>query len=163
MVGLGFTLVEDASYYGGALLEGGAAGLVGSFVVRGVLSTFMHPLFTSMTGVGLGLASRSDSRWVKFGAPAAGLLMAMDLHCLWDFASAEAAADESFVLPGIVYLTILIPALSGVVALVGFSLGQERSILRRNLAPELQSGLLSQEEYDSLSTAAAGWARPCVR
>lgn len=152
MVGLGFTLVEDALYYGRAVVEAGAIGLVGSFVIRGLLSTFMHPLFTSMTGIGLGLASRSDNRGIKLLAPAAGLLMAMDLHFLWDFAAAQASEDGG-VVEVIMYLAVIMPALLGVLALAGFSLGQERAILRRNLTPELQNGLLSQEEYDSLSTA----------
>lgn len=72
MVGLGFATVENFGYYDGAVMEGGAAGLAGLFVMRGILSPFIHSLFTSMTGIGLGLASRSGRRWVKIGAPRPG-------------------------------------------------------------------------------------------
>ena len=52
------------------------------FIVRGVISPFNHPLFTAMTGIGLGLARRSNSSFVKFFAPVARLLAAMTVHSL---------------------------------------------------------------------------------
>ena len=69
MVGLGFAMTENVKYYGVAVLEHNA---VGVFIVRGLFSPFAHPLFTGMTGVGLGLAAQSTNRFTKFVAPAAG-------------------------------------------------------------------------------------------
>src|SRR5205809_319359 len=59
--GLGFAFTENVLYFGRAFLAGQEQSLttgffaVGfTFVLRGVLSPFAHPLFTAMTGIGLG-------------------------------------------------------------------------------------------------------------
>ena len=60
MVGLGFAMMENIGYYIGALVrpEVGGAQLLGfTFVLRGVLSPFAHPVFTSMTGIGVAYAA----------------------------------------------------------------------------------------------------------
>src|ERR1041385_8889317 len=54
MVGLGFAMTENILYYGKAALGGGGQ-LTLTFVLRGAMAPFSHPLFTSMTGIGLGL------------------------------------------------------------------------------------------------------------
>jgi len=56
MVGLGFAMTENIKYYGMAVAENNALGV---FIVRGIFSPFAHPLFTGMTGVGLGLAAQT--------------------------------------------------------------------------------------------------------
>ncbi|HLL86034.1 MAG TPA: PrsW family intramembrane metalloprotease [Thermoleophilaceae bacterium] len=82
MVGLGFALTENVLYYGRAGLEGDGA-LAATFFVRGVLSPFAHPLFTAMTGMGLGLAAlREGTGWRV--ASVIGLFGAMVLHSLWN-------------------------------------------------------------------------------
>src|SRR3954465_11334026 len=59
MVGVGFAFTENILCPGGAYMgDNHTAGGLGSattlFVVRGVFSPFAHPLFTSLTGVGVG-------------------------------------------------------------------------------------------------------------
>jgi RsiW-degrading membrane proteinase PrsW (M82 family) len=61
LVGVGFAFVEDIVYYLSALSEGGAAGLTTTVVLRGVISPFAHPLFTSATGLGFGIGLTSRS------------------------------------------------------------------------------------------------------
>src|SRR6266498_2306439 len=56
MVGLGFAMTENIQYYGKAVMERGAGGLTFVFILRGALAPFSHPMFTSMTGIGLGIA-----------------------------------------------------------------------------------------------------------
>lgn len=148
MVALGFATVENFDYYGSGFLQGGAEGAILTFVVRGVVSPFAHPLFTSMTGIGLGLASRSDKTWVKFGAPVGGLLAAMVLHALWNASGIPFGLVSFF---GI-YLLVMVPALAGVLAMVVYSLRREGRIISQYLSPELGSGLLSRQEYDMLGT-----------
>ena len=61
MVGLGFAMMENISYYIDALLKperGGTSCSAITFVLRGVLSPFAHPIFTSMTGIGVAYARR---------------------------------------------------------------------------------------------------------
>lgn len=154
MVGLGFAMTENFLYYGRAFVEGGIEGSLLLFVIRGVLSPFNHPLFTAMTGIGLGLSRQTDQTWVKYGAPLAGLLAAITLHFLWNSASVPLALLG---LPEpIVILTMLVllavPMVVGVLAVVFFSLRREGHIVRHYLTPELQSGLLSREEYETLGS-----------
>src|SRR5947209_19399641 len=67
MVGLGFAMTENVKYYGMAFNDHNA---VGVFIVRGLFSPFAHPLFTGMTGIGLGLAAQTEKRGVQLIAPA---------------------------------------------------------------------------------------------
>ena len=60
MVGLGFAMVENVGYYINAIVtpeRGGIALLGYTFVLRGVLSPLLHPIFTSMTGLGVAYAA----------------------------------------------------------------------------------------------------------
>ena len=73
MVGLGFAFAENVDYYGRALQAGGTAGLALLFTLRGMIAPFSHPLFTSMTGLGLGIARQSKSRAVGVRRAGRGL------------------------------------------------------------------------------------------
>jgi RsiW-degrading membrane proteinase PrsW (M82 family) len=66
------------------VLEGGAVDSLITFIVRGVLSPFNHPILTSMTGIGLGLAIESNKTYIKFVASALGLLLAILAHSVWN-------------------------------------------------------------------------------
>ncbi|MGH3244254.1 MAG: PrsW family intramembrane metalloprotease [Spirillospora sp.] len=82
MVGLGFAMMENITYYMRAYDEGGAQQLTAVFVLRGLIAPLSHPLFTSMTG--LGVAYAATHRRGQIAAPLAGLLGAMVLHGLWN-------------------------------------------------------------------------------
>ena len=148
MVGLGFAMAENFLYYGRTFAEGGIEGSLLVFALRGIISPFAHPLFTSMTGIGLGLARQSNNTFVKFVAPVVGLLAAMMLHSLWNFSGVPLG------LLGFlgVYLVVMVPALIGVLVLVAFGLNREGRVIRHYLTPELQSGLISQHQYDALGS-----------
>lgn len=86
---LGFAAVENILYYGNAakaeMLSAKADGaLVSTFVVRGILAPWGHPLYTSMTGLGFGLSRETTKTWVKWCAPIFGYLGAVFLHCVWN-------------------------------------------------------------------------------
>lgn len=131
MVALGFAMTENVQYYGGALSKGGdAAGAV--FVLRGMLSPFSHPLFTSMTGIGVGWAAQS-TRWpVKLLAPWLGLGMAMGLHAMWNLSATIQA--EAWLLT---YLFIMFPCALGVGLVLLFALQREGNLLRAHLKGEI--------------------------
>ncbi len=99
-----------------------------------------------MTGIGLGIACQSDRRSVRFLAPLAGLGLAMFLHFLWN---GSASLGPLFI---VAYLFVMMPVFFGVLALVYYSLRQEGQVLREHLWAEVQNGLLTREEYDSLSS-----------
>src|SRR5579875_3432315 len=67
MVGLGFAMTENIGYYMGAFVSpahGGVRLLAYTFVLRGVLSPLLHPIFTSMTGLGAAYtASHRHAGW----------------------------------------------------------------------------------------------------
>lgn len=84
VIALGFATVENVLYYGRGLLGGGLFGLALLFVLRGVLSPFAHATFTSMTGIGCGIARESHKTFVRVVMPVAGYVCAMLLHMLWN-------------------------------------------------------------------------------
>ncbi|WP_242911131.1 PrsW family intramembrane metalloprotease [Actinomadura terrae] len=85
MVGLGFAMMENITYYMRAYDDGGAQQLQAVFVLRGLVAPLSHPLFTAMTG--LGVAYAATHRRGQILAPLAGLLGAMLLHGLWNGAT----------------------------------------------------------------------------
>lgn len=147
MVALGFAMTENFQYYGNALAQGGAFDLSVTFVLRGIMSPFSHPLFTSFFGIGLGLARQSDSPMAKFLAPPAGLAIAMALHATWN---ATATIHVGAWL--LAYLLIMLPAGLAVLIIVGFSLRHEGGLLRTYLAPEVNEGRLSAADYQYLQS-----------
>ena len=58
LIGAGFAFTENIQYFAIAFIEGGAVDLTTTFFVRGILSPFAHAMFTSVTGLALGLAAR---------------------------------------------------------------------------------------------------------
>lgn len=149
MIGLGFTLVEDLIYHARAFAEAGLGGSIGSFISRGLLSPWGHPIYTSMTGIGLGLAVQSSSRLVKFGAPAAGLTTAIVLHAIWNGTGYVLSGLPALVFQFLVFYPSLVAA---VLAVVFFALRREGSVVRRYLTPELQGGLITRQEYEALGS-----------
>ena len=141
MVGLGFAMTENVSYYGQALASGG---LLGTVFVRGVLAPFSHPLFTAMTGVGLGIARETTKRPLRLIAPLAGLAAAMALHGTWNLSASLGGAF----LP--VYLLVMMPAMMVLVGIVLYAQGRERRIIRAHLTPYVQTGHLSPAELQAL-------------
>ncbi len=147
MVGLGFAMTENVLYYGSAASEGGVP-LAATFFLRGVMAPFVHPVFTAMTGIGLGIAAISTKRSVRFVAPAAGLLAAMVLHSLWNTA-ATVSGGAPFL--G-VYALIMVPIFCGLVVVVVFQLRREGRSVARWLSPEVASGVLTAEDVATLSS-----------
>lgn len=84
MVGLGFAMVENVGYYIEALVKpsvGGVKLLEFTFVLRGLLSPFAHPIFTAMTGLGAAYVASHRRAW---WALPLGWLAAMLLHGTWN-------------------------------------------------------------------------------
>ncbi len=79
---LGFAAVENVSYYARADV---ADQLGMTFFLRGVLAPWGHPLYTSMTGIGFGIARESSETWVRWVAPIGGFFLGVFLHALWNF------------------------------------------------------------------------------
>ncbi|GII65880.1 hypothetical protein Skr01_59650 [Sphaerisporangium krabiense] len=83
MVGLGFAMSENVSYYIMAQDQHGVQGLAVTVVLRGILSPFAHPLFTSM--IGIAVASAAQSRGpARTGVVVLGWIGAIILHGIWN-------------------------------------------------------------------------------
>jgi RsiW-degrading membrane proteinase PrsW (M82 family) len=146
LVALGFAMTENIQYYGKAALQGGGAGLTIVFVIRGFFAPFSHPLFTSMTGIGLGLARQSTNMAAKIILPVLGLLTAMAMHSIWN-GSGVIGGGLVFILT---YLALMVPAFLILLIVVIFSLRREGRIVREFLFPDFQRGLFNQQEYEQL-------------
>ncbi|MGI5246947.1 PrsW family intramembrane metalloprotease [Dactylosporangium sp. CA-139066] len=167
----GFAMVENILYLGfkgyGETADktgpvSGAAALIAIFIVRILMTGFAHPLFTSMTGIGLGVASRSSTKAVRFLAPLAGLLTAMMLHGSWNFMSVTASASAWVLLYG--YFAVMMPIF---LCQVGFALwlrAGEGRLTERVLGEYARAGWFSPPEVAALGTlgrriSARRWAR----
>lgn len=88
---LGFAAVENIVYYGNAareeMMTHHQGVLAGTFLVRGILAPWGHPLYTSMTGIGFGIARETNKTWVKWLAPLGGYAFAVFLHSVWNTAA----------------------------------------------------------------------------
>lgn len=141
MVGLGFAMTENFKYYGEAALAGGDR-LTGLFILRGAISPFAHPLFTSMTGIGLGLARQTRNAALKILLPVLGLLAAMFLHFAWN-RSAVSGAAVFFLIYGL----LMLPIFAGAIVSIIYALRREGRIVREHLWYDCQRGLFSLDEY----------------
>jgi RsiW-degrading membrane proteinase PrsW (M82 family) len=148
MVGLGFAMTENIQYYGKAVMEGGGQTLTLVFILRGALAPFSHPMFTSFTGIGLGLARQSRSMAIKIIAPPLGLMAAMSMHSIWN-GSGALFGGGAFILT---YILIMIPAFFIMLVVIALALRREGQIVREFLATDYQGGLFTQDEYRRLGS-----------
>ena len=81
-------------------------------------------------------------------APVLGFLGAMFLHFLWNLSGTIGGNAGSFG----TYFLFMVPTFIGLLVFVGFALRREGRIVRTYLTPELQSGLLTREDYELLGS-----------
>lgn len=166
LAGLGFAFTENVLYFGRAFLAGGqelglsggifAAGL--TFLLRGVLSPFAHPLFTAMIGIGIGLAASTRSAAVRIGAPVAGYLLAVLLHATWNWASLSGL--QGF-LTG--YVVVMVPAFALTIGIAVWSRRREGRTVAEQLPAYVDTGWLDPADVPMLASlpqrrAAQRWA-----
>ncbi len=132
MIALGFSMMENVHYYAKAFAVGGNENASTVFFLRGVISPFAHPLFTSMTGIGLGWTCENPKAEFRWFAPLAGLALAIFLHFAWNFG----AGIHSY-LWILIYLGIMIPCLVGVGITLARALGREGQWLKHYLIKDL--------------------------
>jgi RsiW-degrading membrane proteinase PrsW (M82 family) len=158
MVGLGFAMMENIGYYIAALVRpsiGGVSLLGATFVLRGILAPLAHPIFTSMTGIGVAYAATHRRGGWAVGV---GLLAAMTLHGLWNGLSA-------YGLRGIILAYGLLACV--LVVLIAVIVADRRRIVRliRRFLPAYQAdGLVTPADLRMLCRlrerrAARAWAR----
>ena len=154
MTGLGFAFTENILYLGRAFLAGQEQSLttgffaVGvTFVLRGVFSPFAHPLFTAMTGIGLGIAARTARPVVRVGAPLIGFLLAVALHAAWNLSSVSGLRGF---FTG--YLLVMVPAFALVVGVATWSRRREGATVAARLPTYVDAGWLDPADILMLAS-----------
>lgn len=151
---IGFAFIEDVGYIA-QTFGSGTDVTMATVVLRLVFAPFAHPLFTSLIGLGFGLASErtGSGRWVY---PAAGYLGAVALHALWN-------SSLRFGFGGylVVYAVIMVPAFVTVILIARHFRRHERDVVNRQLPAMVYYRWLDPAEAGWLSSIAARrrWVR----
>jgi RsiW-degrading membrane proteinase PrsW (M82 family) len=153
---LGFAACENILYYGHAASEQmrnpDADGIfVGTVVMRGIMSPWIHPLFTSMTGIGVGIARETSKGWVRWLAPMGGYCVAVILHSTWNTAATLSGMLTILMFP--LWLVFIIGFFAIVITLVM----RKGRIIKQHLQDEVLLGNLTPQELDLVSSAWAHW------
>jgi RsiW-degrading membrane proteinase PrsW (M82 family) len=159
IVAAGFAFTENIQYLGLAYADGGDQALTGTFIARCLFTPFAHPMFTVLTGIGVGIAATTRSGALKVFAPVAGYLLAAASHAIWNLGAVTGGAGLVTV-----YLVVEVPIFLAFVVLVVWARRREGRLIGRYLSAYADAGWLSQGEVAMLSTmggrrAARVWAR----
>ncbi|MGH3470675.1 MAG: PrsW family glutamic-type intramembrane protease, partial [Nocardioidaceae bacterium] len=118
------------------------------FLWRGVAAPFVHPMFTMMTGLGVGLAVRYRHVGVRILAPVAGYCSAVLLHMGYN-AIASFTAGRSLTAA---YIAVLLPTLVTLAVTVLLVRRYERRVLRARLRDYTAYGWLRADHLDFIAT-----------
>jgi RsiW-degrading membrane proteinase PrsW (M82 family) len=153
LVGVGFAFTENILYLAAAFAEGGFHGGIVTFALRCVLSPFAHPLFTAMTGLAVGVMSRS-ARPARVLLPVVGYLTAVLLHALWN-GSGLLGAGGFFV----VYVLVMVPIFVAMTIVVVWQRRREQRIVATHLPRFVATGWIAPDEVRHLVSLSGrrGW------
>ena len=157
LVAVGFAFTENILYFAGAYTggpdfgSGGISSATSLFVLRGVLSPFAHPLFTSATALGVAVALTTRSGFLRFVAPVVGYVVAVAMHACWN-ASAFIGNGQYFLLT---YVFAAVPAFLAMVGLALWGRAREGRMLARAMHDLTRYGYLSPPELPGLVTLSA--------
>jgi hypothetical protein len=137
LVGFGFAAIENVLYF----LETDVAVII----VRTVVFGLNHAFYTSLTGIGFGIARHSPKRFVRFLAPLGGLILAIAAHATHNTTLIFAEST-----PVVCCLGLLADygGIAFVLAVIFLTIRRERQWIVDQLQPEIESGILSQSQYD---------------
>lgn len=148
IIAAGFAFTENILYFGQALseAEGAVDGLVGIFLLRGLMSPFAHVMFTATLGLCVGWAARNGGTLMVVGAWVVGLVPAMALHGLWN--------GSSFLGPNffVVYVVLQVPLFIVFIVGIIFLRRSEARLTRQRLNEYVPSGWFTPEEVPMLAT-----------
>jgi RsiW-degrading membrane proteinase PrsW (M82 family) len=180
IIALGFATVENVLYYCNGINEayeefGWTSSALWSFLIlfaiRGMFSPFAHATFTSMTGIGCGIARESHKGFVKFVAPVIGYTIAVVLHMIWNGMTYVAyrllyeynllGVCETIGLAGrdtgacaflAAYVVLQVPFFIFLTVFIAYIVRRQRRILNEMLAIDIARGLIP-EEHAKIATS----------
>ena len=146
----GFAFTENILYYARVIVyssttigSGDAERALDSIVwLRGFWTSFAHPLFTMMTGIGIAVALRTHSKVVRVLAPLIGYLGAALLHMLYNSQAGFAQGAWTYVL----YFGVALPMLIGAAVYVVRQILAESRRVRSRLVDYVQLGWLPDSD-----------------
>jgi RsiW-degrading membrane proteinase PrsW (M82 family) len=152
-VGLGFQILEDASYAINGSLQTFGSEQVGPVIqmvgLRGSAGICSHALFSAVFGTGLvyliGTSTTKAHRMRGIGL----IVLAMLFHGVWD--SMSAIAGRAGVNALVVIVITVIVELTALYLIYRFASKNERSSMRELLAGEVARGTISETELAALS------------
>ncbi|MGE5465149.1 MAG: PrsW family intramembrane metalloprotease, partial [Syntrophothermus sp.] len=141
---MGFAAIENVLYiYRNGFLEEGWTGFWTLVFIRVLLVGWMHPFFTSFTGIGLAISRISPNTFIKFIAVPVGFATAVFAHAFHNTFSGLIGGLGGFIAGTAVdYL-----GYAFMLAFVVWMIVHERDILRRQLPEEVEKGYLTQRQY----------------
>jgi protease PrsW len=161
LTGIGFAFTENILYYGNVFqrvqespqtTQHALDAVQHLFLWRGVAAPFVHPMFTMLTGIGIGVAVRYRRPAIRVLAPVAGYVCAVVGHMGYNVAASFTARTDGL---WPIYVAVLLPML---LILVGFALwvrGREQRILATRLSDYVAYGWLTPRHVVGVSTMKA--------
>ena len=141
-VAIGFAATENVIYYTRFHRDIG-----GIFFLRGVLTPWLHPLFTAMTGIGFGLGREHGAAWAKVVFPIGGYMIGVFLHAWWN-------GLPLFFGQGAFVLNLLVGLLMAVsfFVMICVLVYRKGKTIKKYLEDEVLVGTISQEEYELITS-----------
>jgi RsiW-degrading membrane proteinase PrsW (M82 family) len=136
LVGFGFAAIENILYFSEYGLD--------LFFTRAVLFGLNHAFFTSLTGIGFGIARHAKRVLWRWATPLLGLLMGIIAHALHNISITLTEQSVAFLCLGI--LSDWGGVLLILVIMVG-AIRQERQWIIEQLQEEMGLGTLTQAQY----------------
>nr|WP_234812261.1 PrsW family intramembrane metalloprotease [Mycolicibacter longobardus] len=136
---VGFAWMEDIVYIAPA---DSPAKMAAVAIARLIFGPFAHPLFTTMTGIGVFFALRRHGFWSKAFVILLGYLGAVIMHASWN-ASLAAGGGRLFL---VTYLFWMVPVFLLMVVLGVLSRRHEQQLVASKLPAMAAGGLISPNE-----------------
>jgi len=156
----GFAFTENIIYFGGEIVAGTGGSVIFIFVLRGLMSPFAHVMFTLCTGLAIGIGARR--RGVLGGVIGffIGLVPAMFLHALWNFAGTVSVGWQFYAF----YAVVQVPLFIGAIILIVQLRKHEARLTGIRLSEYAAAGWFNIDEVSALATArgrqqAITWAK----
>ena len=146
---VGFAFSENIVYYARAIVYGSYSQSTGNaeaavqklVELRGLWTSFGHPLFTCLIGLGVAIGIRSRSKVVRVVAPLAGYLLAALLHMLFNTVASLANQRQQMM----IYFTVALPILVIAVGHGIYQVIREGRLIRQRLVDYVVMGWLPRE------------------
>jgi RsiW-degrading membrane proteinase PrsW (M82 family) len=157
LIGLGFAMTENILYFGSAYIEKGLSAFGALFIVRAVIDGFGHALYTGTTGAAIGWArERHRQGSMRYIVPIIGLSLAIFQHFLWNTGLIVIASiqgeDVSVLKVALIEAPLFIlPALIILYLIARVSSERELEIMKKYLSTEVVNGVLTPEEYTTIT------------